>query len=417
MVATLPILAITLGLLIPGFVSSKMLPTRLEKRVITSSGPVKWITPNPSSAIGQCYPLAFDFTTSVEPEYLQVISYVNDAQIRTKFESFDGWVDSSTRMRFTIPQFPYTAGSLVLFLVRGSDGAYSTLQGTGFTVQQSDVSSCLTSNSTYDSSFSTMTGQGQFTVFRSSATLAASQTTTRTADGTTTSPPSNPTTGTSPTSNGDVTSPSSETTTDGNAAPSSPDPTTNSAGEVVVASPSNSNSLLSTPSAVATLAAGFNSTTGTTPTEPTSSDPAPAEKKSVAAAIGGGVVGGVVGIALLIGMAFFFWRRNIKRMTTLGRVSLVGSDEKLPESGVAHPPPEPWTYSAAATPTAIPMSPLDNGVRVERDAGFQNNDLVDMNDVDVLPPVYSDATSRAPPTVSSHTTSSSPISAATTKSV
>jgi len=34
------------------------------------------------------------------------------------------------------------------------------------------------------------------------------------------------------------------------------------------------------------------------------------------------------------------------------------------------------------------MLPLDNGVRVERDGGPQNKDLMD-EEIDVLPPIYS----------------------------
>jgi len=60
-----------------------------------------------------------------------------------------------------------------------------------------------------------------------------------------------------------------------------------------------------------------------------------------------------------LGLGFFWWRRNEKRRSALGRLSLVGSDEKLPESGVSpHPPPEPWTYTGALFNFSVAMLSL-----------------------------------------------------------
>ena len=56
---------------------------------------------------------------------------------------------------------------------------------------------------------------------------------------------------------------------------------------------------------------------------------------------------GAVVAALALGLGIFFWRRKKQqRKNALGRLSLLGSDEKLPNSGLPlPPPPEPWHYT------------------------------------------------------------------------
>ncbi|KAL7409872.1 hypothetical protein BDY24DRAFT_444605 [Mrakia frigida] len=144
------------------------LSSRSPVELIPSDDIVNWLAPNSGTIIAQCYPVIVTFETDRRPSGVYANFAIN-SEIRhhvikeweeRSSNPWDGDQDADITVAWDAVQL--SAGSVVWFIVRSEDG--SRLLGTGFTVQASNDSSCISSIIFGDPTYNTtMIGSGGIT--------------------------------------------------------------------------------------------------------------------------------------------------------------------------------------------------------------------------------------------------------------